>query len=303
MEPTSTISEDVLTAFGIEHGMPLKALLGGSVTCYLAGEDIVFRPSEDDPESEQVAQVVMKLALVMPPDAPYRISRPISVATDPTRFVYNGWTAWAFVSGGHRDEMHWDEVLRTCRAFHEDIGKIDIEKPEFLNRRMNRFREADLVAWDEKSLNQLPVVANADVLSRIREPLRRLEALKGGFKNHRPRQLIHGDIGGNMLFEKNGQPPGIIDLTFYWRPAGFGEAILVADGLMWHGEGDGLITRYGTDADSIQLLVRALLFRTVAWAIDLEVAGHDSDKAWVEKMLPLIDFDGPVETVCKFVES
>ena len=44
-----------------------------------------------------------------------------------------------------------------------------------------------------------------------------------------------------MLFEDDGQPPGIIDLTFFWRPAKTGEAIAVADGLMWHGEGDDLV--------------------------------------------------------------
>jgi uncharacterized protein (TIGR02569 family) len=303
MEPRDMISEDVLNAFGIDSGVSLKALPGGSLVCYLAGDDIVLRPSEDHLESEQIARIVIKLAHVMSPCAPYRLSRPISVVVDPTRFVYNGWTAWSFVSGSHRDEMDWDESLRTCRAFHQDLGKINVEMPEFINRRMNRFREADLVAWGEKQLEELPAVTNSDVQSRIKEPLRQLRALKRDFENEIPYQLIHGDMGGNMLFAKDDQPPGIIDMTFYWRPAGYGAAIVVADGLMWHGEGDELIGMYGTDADSIQLLVRALLFRTVTWAIDLGVVGLDSDQAWARKMLPLVDFDGPVEIIRKFVDA
>lgn len=299
-----SIAEEVLTAFGIDPNVPLKALPGGSLVCYLAGNDIVLRPSEDGVESEQIAQILIKLAQVMSPGAPYRISRPIPVAGDPTRYVSHGWTALSFLSGSPRDEVDWDETLRTCRAFHRDIGEINIGKPEFLNRRMNRFREADLVAWDEKRLDELPSVKHVNVLSRISQPLRQLGALKRDFTGDMPSQLVHGDIGGNMLFAQDGrQPPGIIDMTFYWRPAGYGAAIVVADGLLWHGEGEGLVRMYGTDADSIQVLVRALLFRIVTWAIDVPVVGADSDTAWAERMLPVVDFVGAVDVVSAFVDA
>lgn len=298
--------DDVIAAFGLDPRLPLKALAGGSLVCYLVvGSDVVLRPSEDDDESEQIAQIMNKLEKVKSPSATlYRTSRPIPLAADPTRFVYSGWAAWSFVSGSSsNNKSRWDEILRTSRAFHHDIGNINMSKPEFLDRRMDGFREADLVAWGEKRLDEFPNKTNASVLSRITEPLRQLEELKRDFTKDMPNQLVHGDMSGNTLFdEDSGNPPGIIDLTFYWRPSRTGEAIAVADGLMWHGRGDDLVQMYGTDADSIQVLVRALIFRIARWAIKRE--GHDevADAEFVEKMLPLVDFEGPVAIIRRYID-
>ncbi|CEJ93585.1 hypothetical protein VHEMI09163 [[Torrubiella] hemipterigena] len=302
MASSKPVSTDVLTAFGVDADAPLKALPGGSLVCYLAGDNVVLRPSEDDVESQQIAEILRKLNNLMQPSAPYRVSNPVAVATNPNCFVYCGWTAWSFVSGEPREEFRWDESLRTCRGFHHDIGKIGIVKPEFISRRMNRFREADLVAWGEKGLDQLPVTTNPAVLSRIEAPMRRLEALKREFTHDLPNQLVHGDMAGNMLFDEDGKlPPGIIDMTFYWRPGGLGAAIMVADRLLWNDEGDEAVKMYGTDADSIQLLLRALLFRIVTWAIDIVVVDAEPDRIWAEKMLPVVDFEAAVEIVSKFV--
>lgn len=297
---TDSVPKDVLVAFGVPSTAVLKPLPGGSLVCYLA-DDVVFRPSEDDPESEQIAEILMKLRGAMPSKAEYRISRPIPVTTCSTQFVFGGWTAWSFLSGGGRDTVIWAESLRACRAFHRDIGSLDIEKPEFLDRRLNRFRQADRVAWGEVSRDQLPAVQNPKVLSRINGPLKRLADLTRPFSHPLPNQLVHGDIGGNMLFDGAGEPPGVIDMTFYWRPAGYGAAIMICDGLMWHKEGAGLVESYGMSADDIQLIVRALLFRIVTWAIDMPVASTASDADWVDRFLPVVDFDGAVDTVAKFI--
>lgn len=303
MVSMEAVPKAVLIAFGIDPGLPLKTLSGGSLDCYLVGSEVVLRPSEDDEESEQIAQIMNELDQVKSKDAQYRISRPIPLAADPLRYVHGGWTAWSFVSGhGRNGNESWDETLRTSRAFHNDLGKINMSKPEFLDRRMDGFRQADLVAWGEKHLEDFTVTTNQAVTSRITEPLRQLEELKRSFNSEIPSQLVHGDIYGNMLFEDDGQPPGIIDLTFFWRPAKTGDAIAVADGLMWRGEGDDLVKLYGTDHDSIQVLVRALMFRTVRWAIKAQVRDTGSDAAWVDKMLPLVNFEGPVNIVRKYVD-
>jgi len=36
-----------------------------------------------------------------------------------------------------------------------------------------------------------------------------------------PSQLIHSDLGGNVLFHDQ-LPPAIIDFSAYWRPVGWG---------------------------------------------------------------------------------
>lgn len=293
--------DDVLAAFGVDPGLPLKAFAGTHLVCYHAvGSEVVLRPSDDDGESEQIAQIMNQLHQVKSPSALYRTSRPIPLAADPTKFVYSGWTAWSFVSGSS-NTSRWDDIIRTSRAFHHDLGNIDMAKPEFLDRRMDGFREADMVAWGEKRLDEFPTTASASVLSRVTEALRQLEDLKRDFSKDMPNQLVHGDMLGNTLFDEE-QSPGIIDLTFYWRPARMGDAIVVADGLMWHGRGDDLVQLYGTDADSIQVLVRALIFRTARWAIKRDGPGAESDAEWAEKMLPLVNFEGPVDIVRRYID-
>ena len=57
-----------------------------------------------------------------------------------------------------------------------------------------------------------------------------------------PYQLIHGDLMGNILFEESGDvPPAINDLTFYWRPLEYANAIVAADGLTWIGQGSDFV--------------------------------------------------------------
>ena len=77
-------------------------------------------------------------------------------------------------------------------------------------------------------------------------------------------QVIHGDLTENVLFDEQ-EPPAIIDLALYWRPAALATAIVVADAIVWEGATDELFhlgTR--TEPDFGQLLARALIFRLVA---------------------------------------
>ena len=49
-----------------------------------------------------------------------------------------------------------------------------------------------------------------------------------------PPQVIHGDIGGNVLFaDASGLPPAVIDVSPYYRPRSFADAVLVADAVAW----------------------------------------------------------------------
>ena len=92
------------------------------------------------------------------------------------------------------------------------------------------------------------------LLSRLEPILRPVEA---------PCQLVHGDLSGNVLFA-DGQPPAIIDLSPYWRPTAYADAIVAVDGLLWFGADRPLIRLAWTGPDFHQLLVRALVFRLVA---------------------------------------
>jgi len=77
-----------------------------------------------------------------------------------------------------------------------------------------------------------------------------------------PRQLVHGDLGGNVLF-RDVLPPAVIDVSPFWRPVGYADAVVVADAVAWGGGGDELVERLLRDQGE-QLLLRAILFRVAA---------------------------------------
>ena len=71
--------------------------------------------------------------------------------------------------------------------------------------------------------------------------------------------MIHADLGGNVLFHDT-LPPAVIDVSPYWRPAAYADAIVVADTVAWSGAGDEVVERL-LRAQGDQLLLRAVLFR------------------------------------------
>ena len=71
--------------------------------------------------------------------------------------------------------------------------------------------------------------------------------------------MIHADLGGNVLFHDT-LAPAVIDVSPYWRPAAYADAIVVADAVAWSGAGDELVERL-LRAQGDQLLLRAVLFR------------------------------------------
>lgn len=68
---------------------------------------------------------------------------------------------------------------------------------------------------------------------------------------------MHGDLLGNVLFAA-GLPPAVIDISPYWRPPEYAEAIVVADALCWYGATPTLLTEAGVAPAAV---ARALLFR------------------------------------------
>jgi len=76
------------------------------------------------------------------------------------------------------------------------------------------------------------------------------------------RQLVHGDLTGNVVFAE-GLPPGIIDFSPYWRPAAYAIGVVVADAVVWEGADLTLVDHVADRAEMGQCLVRALIFRHV----------------------------------------
>ncbi len=228
----------VISAFGCDA--PPSLLDGGQGSTCVA-DDVVFKPAVDDAQAEWVAEV---LSTVERPG--FRMPRPIKSLDG--RWVVDGWTAFERLEGQHRLRGGpWGEAVDLCGRFHCALAHLP--RPAFLQRRTDRFAEADRVAWDETAA--LPPAPLTDLIRRIRSMSRPV---------HSPDQLIHGDFAGNLLFAA-GQPPAVIDFSPYWRPAGYAVALTIVDAILWYGEGVGLISRAAHLPDLDPLLLRGLLFR------------------------------------------
>ena len=287
-----TPPQSVLDAFGIEQ--PLQPLSGGRGLCFLAG-DVVLRPVDDAVETEWMSVLLYILHNLS--NRNYRVPKPfpngnLSRISPSNQFIADGWTASSFLPGKDRPKGRWNQLFNASRAFHRDLKDLVQEPPVFLSSRTHRWAQADRVTWDEKPLNDIPDV-DPTVLELIKPYLARLEGLKEPLsKDVLVCQLIHGDLTGNVLFDMEGQdlPPAIIDISLYWRPVEYSEAIVVADGLLDHAEGSELILMYGTDKFRLQLLVRAVYWRILTLAIQ---PGSPSADAWLQG----IDFDRAVTLV------
>jgi uncharacterized protein (TIGR02569 family) len=279
-------ASDVLEAFGIStRPVPVA---GGRNLCFKAG-DIILKPSDDDQEAEYVGSLCHSIAALQPTN--YYVPEPI---TSQLGYVYKGWTAWTFLPG--KSEPNLEAILEACRGFHADTATLSTEKPEFLKQRLDRFTEADSVTWEEKTLDEVADV-NTEILSIIQPALDQLLKLRKPILADLKNQLIHGDLTGNILFDADTNvPPGIIDITLYWRPALYAEAIIVADGLAWLGKGAELIEAFGTDEVRLQLLVRALYWRLLSYAID-------PDLVFVGWHLPRVDYGRCAAIVGGFLEG
>src|SRR6202008_4421796 len=78
-----------------------------------------------------------------------------------------------------------------------------------------------------------------------------------------PGQLVHADLGGNVLFA-DGLPPAVIDFSPLERPAGLPLAVAAVDALMWRQGRPELLRYLAGERELDQLLARALVYRLVS---------------------------------------
>lgn len=247
----------MLAAFG-STGRP-EALSGGTGSSVRVG-DVVLKPAGDEPEATWLAKLQHELR-----PADVRTPRPLR-ATD-GRWVVDGWTAAAYLPGAERPRRLAD-VITASRHLHTALA--DVPRPYFLDRRTHRWALADRVAWGETTADLGPLG-------------RRLEA--GQRPLHLRRQLVHCDLSGNVLFH-DAEPPAVIDLSLYWRPVPYAEAIVAVDALLWYGAGPDVLKLVEHD-DATQLLRRAAVFR-LCTDLSPEHLGERTPIATFERLADLL---------------
>ncbi|MBT2503973.1 hypothetical protein J7E22_15665 [Curtobacterium sp. ISL-83] len=246
-----------LRAFGVAGSVP-ERLAGGQGTTWRAG-DLVFRPHGNAAEAAWRSGVLATLEHT----SAFHTPRPVPTADG--HWTRGPWEAWEWVPGT-ADATRVAEVLRAGAAFHRAVAHL--ARPSFLDRTVDPWSRADRMVWDEAPVPD--AIAHDVSVRRLSDAFRPVDA---------PRQLIHRDLLGNVLFA-DGQPPTVIDWAPSWRPSGFGAAIAAVDAVCWHGVPVARLASFGVGVDGwSQLLVRALAFRVVtlhllgAWD-DRSVALH-----------------------------
>lgn len=216
-------------------------LLGGQGGTWKAGH-IVLKPTADPAESAALADLVHRLA--RRPDI--RIPQPIK--SDDGAWVADGYVAWEYLAGAEC-VGRYQEKLRACTAFCSAFAGLG--RPTFLAERHDPWALADRVAWGE-------------IAGRYGDPFDRIiDALRGQEEAiDLPCQLMHGDIAGNILFA-DALPVGVIDITLYWRPVDFTQALLVVDAIAWEGADLSLYEQVSHLPGIEQLVLRAGLRRII----------------------------------------
>ena len=169
----------------------------------------------------------------------------------------SAWAAWELLPGEPADwagvSPCWPRLITASRAFHAALAGRPA--PPWLGRDGSPWTVADQVAWGDRDPGSILVSAPAPLRGQLRSLLAVLRPVR------LPSQLIHGDLGGNVLFAE-GEPPAVIDFSPYWRPTGLALAVAAVDALLWGGADPAILDEVAGQPELDQLLARALVGRS-----------------------------------------
>lgn len=231
---------DVIESFGVEVGTP-ELLPGGQRRSWLVG-DAVFKPVDDITEHAWVSEVFS----VWDPAAGVRVPVPLRSSED--RWCWEGWAAHRYVVGRPLRMSGEANIIRAAaESFHAAVAALP--RASFLDSRDDPWAFGDRVAWEGR-----PAVGSPETIELV-------EALLASYRGlEARRQMVHGDIGGNVL-GGDGLRPAVIDWPPYWRPSGWALAVAAFDAVCWEGVTPPFLDEWADVADWDQVLLRAAVYR------------------------------------------
>jgi hypothetical protein len=185
-------------------------LTGGHGTTYRCG-DIILKPVTDNTEANEIADIVANST----PTDKIRIPRPLKSKSG--EWISDNFVAWEYLIGEDM-EGEYETKIAICDWFSNTVNSS--VKPKFLDSADHAWAMADKVSWGE-----IKKEYNSDFESLMSPIYSKLE------KVTLSPCLIHGDLNGNIIFDKS-LPPAVIDMTLYWRPKDFAKAIMIIDGIV-----------------------------------------------------------------------
>jgi uncharacterized protein (TIGR02569 family) len=247
----------VAEAFG--SSALIEESVAGETIVWRAG-DLVFKPAPDGPEWAWLGRHLPTIR-----EHGFRLALPVPAPDG--RWVVEGMCAQTWLAGSHPERPRWPEVLEVCERFHAACRHLP--RPPFLDDRTHPWAVGDRVAWGEQ-----PSPVSHPLLDRLVASRRPLDL---------PPQVIHGDMTENVLFAED-LPPGVIDPSPYWRPAGLAAAIVVADAISWSDADARTLLGATAHIEGFgQLLVRAVIFRLVTGSVLREVREDEADAAGFQR--------------------
>jgi uncharacterized protein (TIGR02569 family) len=259
------VDQSVLDAFRCTQvAIPLP---GGEGRTYRSGHTIL-RWESNPLEANYLAEVFDKIR-----PSGFRVSRPIP-NTDGKWIADDGWSAWTFLEGSPAHEEDLPSLIPAIERFHTAL--LSVERPAYLTQRSTLFDHADKAAWNgDCEVSSVRISRLIHDLNFLREPV------------NFPEQLIHGDLNpGNFLITPN-EPPAIIDMAPYWRPAAFATAITA----YWFGPYQGkrhVLQAFPAGKLFAQLILRAAIRSLVIHARVSDDPDHGDDFARYARATELV---------------
>ena len=260
----------------------LAPVPGGQGRSVRAG-DLVLSPDRDPATLDRLNPALARLAADLD-TRPGRDRRDLRIAMPvPARdgsWVVEGWGATRYEPGTH--QLRDLTATRAVGAIlHAELARAVSSWPP-ADRLPTDPTVADRWSVAERTaFEQLPLPtgtldpAGERVLRRLgrgRDPpgpldaagarlLRRLSRARDT-TDMGPDQLVHGDLAGNILLDPDGAPV-VIDVSPYWRPALWAEAIAVLDSVLRLAADPDTMTSWTRGARR-QAMLRAAIFRLLS---------------------------------------
>lgn len=229
----------------------VRPVPGGRGFSVVAG-DLVLSPGRDAAVSAWLNPILAPLAAELDQERPRSLRLAMPIPARDLRWVVDGWGASRFEPDA-RQCRDLDVLLATSRLLHARLASRVSSPPPDLEGRTDRWARAARVAFGESQPTGIPneIVPLASRLMAAMDDT--------GFG---PDQLVHGDLAGNVLLDADGTPL-VIDVSGYWRPLLWAEAVTVLDAVVSLGADVAAMKEWAGGARR-QAMLRAAIFRLLS---------------------------------------
>ncbi|GAA1910335.1 hypothetical protein GCM10009737_09680 [Nocardioides lentus] len=217
------VPEGVLDLFAVPGDV--RPVPGGRGATVVAG-DLLLTPDRDPAVQGWLSPVLARLAVAMD-ERPARSARDLRLAVPvPARdgsWVVEGWAATRYEPGTRVCE-DLDVVLAAGRLLHAELAVAVPEPPSGAAPRRDRGAEIERLVFDDadEAIATARRHGGAELADLV------ADLLATPYDDSRPAQLVHAELGGNVLLDAAGAPV-VTGVVPSWRPPLWADALAAVD--------------------------------------------------------------------------